>query len=84
MRIQALVVAACVAAFPLAAQDADPRDVASVDAIIRAYYEAVSGPAGGRVDVARDRSLHHPNAWVAIAGKDSAGRPTVRVLTLAG
>lgn len=84
MRIKALVAAACVAALPLRAQDADARDVASVDAIIRAYYEVVSGPAGGRVDAARDRSLHHPSAWVAIASKDSAGTPRVRVQTLAG
>jgi hypothetical protein len=83
MRITALVTAACVAAIPLGAQDAVARDVASVDAILRAYYEVVSGPAGGRVDVARDRSLHHPSAWVAIANKDSAGAPGVRVLTLA-
>ena len=66
----------------LAAQDASPDDVASIDGIIRAYYEVVSGPAGATSDVARDRSLHHPGAWVAIAGADSAGRPTVRVITL--
>jgi len=37
----------------------------------------------GLVDVARDRSLHHPEAWVAIAGRDSAGVPRVRVMSLA-
>lgn len=66
----------------LAAQDARPADVVSIDGIIRAYYEVVSGPAGSAPDVARDRSLHHPAAWVAIAGTDSAGKPTVRVITL--
>lgn len=66
-----------------AAQGARPEDVSSIDGIMQAYYEAVSGPAGGVVDVARDQSLHHPNAWVAIARTDQSGRPTVRVMTLA-
>ena len=67
---------------PLAAQDARPGDVSSIDGIIRAYYEVVSGPAGAAPDVARDRSLHHPKAWVAIAAVDSAGAPTVKVMAL--
>jgi len=66
----------------LNAQQARPADVTSIDGIIRAYYEVVSGPAGERADVARDRSLHHPRAWVAIAGADTSGRPVVRVMTL--
>lgn len=69
----------------LAAQPGVRReDVATIDGIMRAYYEVVSGPAGGVNDVARDRSLHHPEAWVAIAGVDSSGEPTVRVTTLDG
>ena len=54
-----------------------PEDVATIDGIIRAYYEVVSGPAGERQDVERDRSLHHPDAWVAIAGVDREGNPFV-------
>ena len=69
---------------PLVAQAARPADVATIDGILKAYYEVVSGPAGGTADTARDRSLHHPDAWVAIAGKDSTGKPTVRVTTLQG
>ena len=65
------------------AQTARPQDVSSIDGIIRAYYQVVSGPAGGVVDIERDRSLHHPNAWVAIASRDSAGGPQVRVMPLA-
>lgn len=61
---------------------ARPADVSTIDGILRAYYEVVSGPAGAAPDAARDRSLHHPSAWVAIAAKDSAGRPVVRVITL--
>lgn len=69
---------------PLAAQEARPADVATIDGLINAYYEVVSGPAGEAPDVARDRTLHHPDAWVAIAGRDSEGRPTVNVTTLDG
>ena len=59
-----------------------PEDVATVDGILRAYYEVVSGPAGEAADVERDRSLHHADAWVAIANVDPSGTPSVRVMTL--
>ena len=65
------------------AQGGNSRDVSSIDAIIDAYYEVVSGPAGESVDTARDRFLHHPDAWVAIAGKDDSGKPFVNIMTLA-
>ena len=67
---------------PVGAQEARQEDVSSIDGIIRAYYEVVSGPGGEVADVERDRSLHHPKAWVAIAGTDSSGQPTVNVRTL--
>ena len=66
----------------VAAQQARPEDVSSIDGIIRAYYEIVSGPAGEAPDAERDRSIHHPEAWVAIAGTDSSGQPVVNVMTL--
>jgi hypothetical protein len=67
---------------PLEAQEARPEDVSSIDAIIDAYYEIVSGPAGEAADADRDRSLHHPDAWVAIAGTDASGRPSANVMSL--
>ncbi len=70
------------AAAPIAAQEARPDDVSSIDAIIEAYYDVISGPAGEAADVDRDRSLHHPDAWVAIAGTDQSGRPSVNVMSL--
>jgi hypothetical protein len=82
-----LIAAALTLAFLPGAVDAQnprPEDVASVDGILRAYYEAVSGPAGAAADTARDRALHHPEAWVSIAGRNAEGKPTVRVMTLAG
>ena len=67
-----------------AQQEASPEDVATIDGIIKAYYEVVSGSAGETADVERDRTLHHPEAWIAISGTDSSGKPTVRVMTLDG
>ncbi len=61
----------------------DPEDVSSIDGIIKAYYEVVSGPAGEPADMERDFSLHHPNAWIAIAGVDQDGNRIINTITLA-
>lgn len=68
----------------LGAQEARPADVTTLDGILAAYYEVVSGPAGSAPDRERDRSLHHPDALVAIAGRDAEGRPTLTTMTLDG
>ena len=49
---------------PAASAQADPADVSTLDGIVRAYYEVVSGPAGQPRDWARDSTLHHPKAVV--------------------
>jgi hypothetical protein len=68
---------------PAHAQDQPrPEDVATLDGIIKAYYEVVSGPAGQPRDWARDQSLHHPQAQVTIISQDAAGKPAARVMTL--
>lgn len=41
---------------------ADPADVESIDAIIAASYDVISGPAGTKRDWARERSLFYPGA----------------------
>jgi len=41
---------------------ADPRDVESIDAIITAAYESISGPAGAKRNWDRERSLYYPGA----------------------
>jgi len=61
---------------------ADPADVGTLDAIIAAYYEVVSGPAGGTADRERDRTLHHPDALVSITGIGEDGTPFLRTMTL--
>ena len=65
-----------------AQQAARPEDVTTLDGIIRAYYEVVSGPAGESADLERDRTLHHAQAWIAVARVDSSGTPIVNVMTL--
>lgn len=50
------------AAAPAQTRAADPADVASVDAIVRALYESISGPKGAPRDWARLRTLYGPNA----------------------
>lgn len=49
---------------PLAADYPLESDVSSIDGIINAYYEVISGPAGHNYDAERDRSLHGPQAII--------------------
>ena len=81
-QVWATLVLVLVLPLPMGAQDARPEDVSSIDGIIKAYYEVVSGPAGETPDAARDKTLHHPDAWVAIAGEGPSGEPRVRVMSL--
>ncbi len=59
------------------------EDVSTLDGIIKAYYEVVSGPAGVPRQVERDHSLHHPDARAIITGLDQDGKPFIRNMTLA-
>jgi len=61
---------------------ARPDDVNTLDGIIKAYYEVVSGPEGVERDTERDHSLHHPDARAIITGVDEAGNPTINNMTL--
>lgn len=73
-------------AHPLDAQQAefaaDPNDVATLDGIIKAYYEVVSGAAGVDRETERDKSLHHPLARAIVTGVDEFGRAFIRNMTL--
>jgi hypothetical protein len=76
-----------VLAFPssLVAQESGWQDdVKTVDGIMRAYYEVVSGPAGSTPDRARDEFLHHPDALIGMPVRDSAGVESVVTMSLAG
>ena len=65
---------------PSAPQVADPADVASVDALVSAYYEVISGPAGEARDWDRFRSLFLPEARF-ITAKTISGRSATINLT---
>jgi hypothetical protein len=61
---------------------AKPEDVASVDAIIAALYDVISGPAGQKRDWDRMRSLFLPNARLSPMGPRPTGGFGARVLTV--
>lgn len=66
------------------ASAANPQDVRTLDAIIKAYYEVVSGPAGEAPDYKRDASLHHPDALISVASVDGDGKPRLATMSLKG
>jgi hypothetical protein len=51
--------------------EANPLDVESIDAIIAAAYDVISGPAGKR-DWERERSLYYPGARLIPTAKPGA------------
>lgn len=55
-----------------------PADVASIDGMIRAWYDIVSGPAGQPRDWGRDRSLYIPDIRFVTAGQEK-GRAYARI-----
>lgn len=59
------------------------EDVATLEGIMKAYYDVVSGPAGSVPDEARDQSLHHPNAQVTLLDRKANGVTSAAVITLA-
>jgi hypothetical protein len=68
------------AAAPPAPPAADPGDVESIDAIIAALYDVISGPAGER-DWDRFRSLFAPRATMSPMAPRPDGSMPVRVIT---
>jgi hypothetical protein len=50
----------------------NPADVASIDAIITAAYDVISGPAGKKRDWDRERSLYYPGARLIPTAKPGA------------
>jgi hypothetical protein len=62
--------------------NANPADVASIDAIIAAVYDVISGPAGKKRDWDRMRSLFLPGARLVPTGPRQGSVYGSRVLTL--
>lgn len=70
-----------VAAQEVAPPPANPADVASIDAIMAAVYEVISGPQGEARDWDRFRSLFVPGARLIPTGASADGGFGHRVLT---
>ena len=64
------------------AKEADPKDVGSLDSIMKAVYDVISGDAGKARDWDRFRTLFHENARMIPTGKNAqTGAVAARVLT---
>jgi hypothetical protein len=57
------------------------EDVGTIDGIVKAYYETVSGPAGKPREWARDRTLYIPELRFVAVGYDKDGKPSPRIRT---
>ncbi len=62
------------------APKANEADVASVDAIVKALYDVISGPAGKPRDWNRMRSLFVPEARMMPVGKHGQGELRIRMM----
>src|SRR5262252_1253888 len=56
-----------------------PDDVATIDGMVRAYYEVVSGPAGQPRDWARDRTLYIKDLRFVQVDVDKSGKLSPRI-----
>jgi hypothetical protein len=72
--------AAASAAAPVAPVD----DVTTIDGIVRAFYDVVSGPAGEAPDRARDEFLHLPGAFIGLSGLGPERQPVLTTMHLEG
>ena len=78
----ALVVSIATNAMAQTVKEVDPKDVASLDAIMKAVYDVISGDAGKARDWDRFRSLFHKDARLIPSGKNpQTGVIGARVLT---
>jgi hypothetical protein len=50
-----------------------PEDVATLDGILKAFYDVISGPAGQPRQWSRDRSLYIPHVQFVSLSTDSSG-----------
>ena len=65
----------------MSTSSASPSDVATLDAIVHAMYEVISGPAGAPRDWSRFRSLYLPGSRLMPVVSPPGEKPRVRVLS---
>src|SRR4029077_8164329 len=61
---------------PVAAR---PEDVSTIDGIVKALYESISGPPGQPRQWSRDRTLYIESVQFIAMNEDAAHHPTARV-----
>jgi len=81
MLVTATMLAGTVRAVEAQEPAADPKDVGSIDAIVTAVYDVISGPAGAARNWDRWRSLFTEGARLMPTGRDSSGKARIRVMT---
>ena len=61
----------------------EPRaaDVSTIDGMVNAYYDVISGPAGKPREWARDRTLYIPDLRFVDVGWDKEGKPAPRIVS---
>ena len=92
IRLLVAFAATALAALPLPAQDAPPsvvvptvetraEDVETIDGIVAAFYEVISGPAGQPRDWGRDATLYLEPIFFTVARTDpETGAPAARTI----
>lgn len=60
---------------------ADPRDVGSIDSLVRALYQVISGPGGQARNWDRARTLFMGDVRMIAVSPNKAGKPNVRMIT---
>jgi len=77
-----IIFATSVMAQTITPKEANPADVASVDSIMKAVYDVISGDAGVKRDWDRFRTLFHKDAKLTPTGKNQqTGVRTATVLS---
>jgi hypothetical protein len=58
-----------------------PDDVSTLDGVMKAFYDVISGPAGQPRQWSRDRSLYMPGMRFVAMSINKKGRPVARIMT---
>lgn len=66
---------------PIPRNEALAGDVSSIDGIIRAYYQVVSGPKGQPREWGRDLTLYIPGVRFVVFSKDGTGKTTAQSMS---
>ncbi len=73
-------VAAAQTHVPVATVAPRPDDVATIDGMVKAYYEVVTGPAGQPRDWARDRTLYIKDLRFVMVEYGKDGKPDPQIV----